>query len=522
MLRFPFALLASLSLLALGCGDDTSGGSDGTETSTGSSSTSGDGSTTNPDPSSSTSDGTTTSGADSSTTSADSTTSDATSSSTGDEAESSSSSSGGAAIEIDAITPEQGIVSTAATISGFGFGDVEGTVTVDGVAAAVTSWSDTAIDITIPDVFPGPRDVVVNTDDAATDTIGFEVVLPRTVYVHHDDGSSDTNAVTAFAMDAAGALAEVAGSPFATDSGSGGFGGDSSSVLLYRPTRKLFVAGATAIAVFDVDPVDGTLAAVAGSPFPTDGTRAFGMTISADGTHLYAANCESNDITGFDVVPETGAMTLMANSPFAAPSASCVDTPHMMQADTVLAVTDEGGRMHVYTVAADGSLTVTGQSPITTSADAFLSRADPSGSRIYIADTNDLGNRIDAWELDAAGAATQITGAPFADAQLNGPHTLRFASEGQRLYVGSWDGSEISMFDVDADSALSASGVAAYDLMTGNHSGLRFTGDEQFLLALTEGQQLHVLSVAADGSLTNTAGSPYTVFPSSSSLAIAD
>ena len=65
---------------------------------------------------------------------------------------------------ISSINPNSGSVGTEVAISGSNFGTSEGTVTFNGVDAAITSWSDTQIETTVPsDATTGP--VVVHTSD---------------------------------------------------------------------------------------------------------------------------------------------------------------------------------------------------------------------------------------------------------------------------------------------------------------------------------------------------------------------
>ena len=55
------------------------------------------------------------------------------------------------------VVPARGIVTTTLTLTGSGFGDVQGgsTVAIGGATATVTSWSATSIVTAIPDVLPG-------------------------------------------------------------------------------------------------------------------------------------------------------------------------------------------------------------------------------------------------------------------------------------------------------------------------------------------------------------------------------
>ena len=62
-------------------------------------------------------------------------------------------------------TPSEGTIGTEITITGSGFGDNKGKVLIGGVAAKVTSWTDTRITATVKKVpLPvGPLDVPITT-----------------------------------------------------------------------------------------------------------------------------------------------------------------------------------------------------------------------------------------------------------------------------------------------------------------------------------------------------------------------
>lgn len=122
-------------------GSSTSSGGSSTSSSSGSSaSSSSSGSST-----SSSSSGSSTSSSGSSTSSSASSGGSSTSSSSG----------GGNQPVINSLNPTSGIVGATVTISGSNFGSNQGSVIVDDDTATITSWSDSEIQITIPDPQPG-------------------------------------------------------------------------------------------------------------------------------------------------------------------------------------------------------------------------------------------------------------------------------------------------------------------------------------------------------------------------------
>jgi len=62
----------------------------------------------------------------------------------------------------------------------------------------------------------------------------------------------------------------------------------------------------------------GALTSITGSPFATPGKEAFSVAVDPSGKFVYLANESSNDVSGYTIIPTTGALTAMSGSPFAA------------------------------------------------------------------------------------------------------------------------------------------------------------------------------------------------------------
>lgn len=77
--------------------------------------------------------------------------------------------------DIAALQPAAGPAGTAVTITGTRFGAAPGTVTVRGVTASVTSWSDTRIVAVVPALSAGAAPVTVARSDESSDPMTFTV-----------------------------------------------------------------------------------------------------------------------------------------------------------------------------------------------------------------------------------------------------------------------------------------------------------------------------------------------------------
>ncbi|HET6936190.1 MAG TPA: beta-propeller fold lactonase family protein [Candidatus Angelobacter sp.] len=128
---------------------------------------------------------------------------------------------------------------------------------------------------------------------------------------------SGNNTVLSFTIGANGALAPVAGSPFATS------GTQPVSIAVDATTKFLYTAnaGSDNIDAFTLN--NGALTAVSGSPFasfPTATTKpqpSFAV-IDPTNTFLYVANKGTGNTSGFSINLADGTLTALANSPFGA------------------------------------------------------------------------------------------------------------------------------------------------------------------------------------------------------------
>jgi 6-phosphogluconolactonase len=112
--------------------------------------------------------------------------------------------------------------------------------------------------------------------------------------------------VSVFAIDPHdGGLRQVPGSPFFT-------GFNPYRIKVHPSGRFLFVTlwSTGQVAVQAIDPRTGRLTAVQGSPFAVDSDTPVDIAFNAGGTQAYVSNYDGNDITLFDVDTASGAMTL--------------------------------------------------------------------------------------------------------------------------------------------------------------------------------------------------------------------
>jgi 6-phosphogluconolactonase len=119
----------------------------------------------------------------------------------------------------------------------------------------------------------------------------------------------NANAVAAFTINNDGSLTSIAGSPF--PAGRGTFALNGAGGFLFA-TNNLDGT----ISSYNIDPSTGALAQVAGSPFA--GAVSSGDTVYSAGSVLFVPDAATNTIAGFAANPTTGVVGPFAGSPFQA------------------------------------------------------------------------------------------------------------------------------------------------------------------------------------------------------------
>ncbi|MGE3543460.1 MAG: IPT/TIG domain-containing protein [Kofleriaceae bacterium] len=338
------------------------------------------------------------------------------------------------------------MITAEITITGERFGEAQGagSVSFGGLAATITSWSDTSIVAVVPDRLPGAAPVVVATQSGQTDPRAFRVTLRPAVYLNNDSDDAGTNTLSMLAMDlASGTLTEIT-PPTPMGVATSGYGGCAQSIWVHEGTRRLFATGANAVAVFDIHPVTGALTPVIGSPFVT-GDRSFGVVTNTAGTRAFVANYGSSDISVFDVA-SNGALTGVPGSPFA--TTHQIDTLAIGLDDRFLFGNSYSSTFDVFAIASDGSL-----SPVDglTRQGGTTVAIRPGYNQLFVPL---IGGLLGVWNIDPlTGVATEATetGSPFA---LNPPMSSYvdspvFSVTGDRLYLAPDNGGSVLGFSLD-------------------------------------------------------------------------
>jgi len=152
--------------------------------------------------------------------------------------------------------------------------------------------------------------------------------------------------------------------------------------------RFLAVSHQASVSVFSISAVNGSLTAVAGSPFAKTGTGLVGgLDFNCDGTLLYAAEGgATSSITDAWSVDPSGALTPIVGSPFTV-AGNDSNVVFLTPDNTILYQSNQGSKdLNTFTVNPDGTLTSIGLASIAAGHTPAGLAGDNSGLFLFSAD----------------------------------------------------------------------------------------------------------------------------------------
>ena len=294
------------------------------------------------------------------------------------------------------------------------------------------------------------------------------------------------------------------------------------------------IGGPNSVTAFSVA-ANGVLTPIAGSPFLTGGTgnnlglfAANRSTICTMGNRLYVANDGSNNVTGFDINPATGFLTIVPGSPFATGgiangsgmSLDCTDDAKFL----IAAYANSSGpssNITVFSIAANGTLAPVPGSPFPAINQPRAIKVSPSSGFLFVAEGDNL---IEAFSISANGALTPVPGSPFpggATLPFSGVAGLEINCAGTLLFVplSGFPGG-VSVFNISPAGALTP--ISGSPFPTGGLNALAavLSPNEQFLFVSNQMSGITVHNVAGNGSLSLVPGSPFSAGASPQQLSI--
>jgi 6-phosphogluconolactonase (cycloisomerase 2 family) len=253
------------------------------------------------------------------------------------------------------------------------------------------------------------------------------------VYVTTQNSDSPSGGISGYSIHVGGVLTPVPGSPFAT--------GNEPWDVVVDPTGKFaYVADVGVndgmpgyVSAYKINPINGSLTSVAGSPFPAgDGPTT--IAVNPTDTFAYVTNVWDNTISGYAINAATGALTPIAGSPFAAgpdPRGIVIDLTgqfaYVTNLDSDLASTVSGYSINP----ASGALTQLAGSPWTAGSGPIWVAVNRTNNFLYV--TNFSSNNVYGYTINHnSGALTPVIGSPWTAA---GTEPVGVALKGKFAFV---------------------------------------------------------------------------------------
>ncbi len=342
---------------------------------------------------------------------------------------------------------------------------------------------------------------------------------PSLVYVNADITATGGNSVIALANDGRGNLSQILGSPFATGgTGVAGTGDpladaqwDSDGEVITNPAGTLLYAvngHSNNFSGFNINP-DGTLSLIAGSPFPSGGPQpsSLGFLDNALGNGVSTLVVANKDSDPFQTpsaptyatfrVGTTGVPTLNPGSIVTQPvgsSPSHLIVPAKSKRN-IFGILYFGKQVASYQLSKQGIITTL--SPLHIVGDPVGGVLHPKARFIYTTIANK--DRLVVLSYDAA---FNLSLTQTQDSPGNAPCWAAINKRGTRLYTGETLSGSVTVYDLSDPASptqiqhLVLSGATPFATHT------RLDPTEKFLYVLDRVGTLHVLDVAADGTLT--------------------
>lgn len=408
---------------------------------------------------------------------------------------------------VESVSPGSAVVGDTITILGESFGEFgpeeTNLVRIGGADATIVSWNPEEINATVPPgAYPGSRDVVVENGVGVSNAVALAVVLPRALYVNDD--INNNNVIEGFAISFDGTPAGLPASPWQQGVDGPGYGGYGGTLALDIARRRVLTTANSRLYAWDVDPATGALT-TSGSLTLTGTTLAYGAEIDASGAYGYVADYMNGAVQGA-VIASDGTLSAIAGSPFDAGATGTSRLAFSMDGAFLYANNEETFEISGYVVGANGVLAELPNSPYLGLGASFAFDRAPNADRFYLS----LGSYIAVYEPDAAGDLTENVALRETSP---GPAYLAFAGDGSRLFAAAQN--QLFVFDVApsgelvavADSPFSLTGVA-------NPTAVRASGDGSLILVKdVNAAEFGVFSINAAGVPEDIGGSPFPLQP---------
>ncbi len=357
------------------------------------------------------------------------------------------------------------------------------------------------------------------------------------LYVTTNDPASGRNAILAYRRAADGSLTALPGSPYIMG-GTGvtnpaqldGPDDDDQNITVSADHRFLYTvnSGSNTIVAFRINS-DGSLSAVPGSPFPSGGIEP--VSVGLAGSRLYVVNknqdpgqtqtVDGANYTVFDV-NSNGTLKFIPGSIVSAPKDASSSQALITRDSKFMIDAEEGSSLlRAFRIGANGLLTDVPGSPLSppvvngTQAAPLGLAMHPTQNLLYVGFVNVA--RLGVYSVDATtGALTLVTHVANSGNEIC---WLTATKDGKSLYTDNMASNSISHYSLtDPRNPVEVQHMVMRDAGSGGAFQLSFDPTEKLLYVVQQrttlnpadlkGNAIHVLNVAADGSLNEAPFSP--------------
>jgi 6-phosphogluconolactonase (cycloisomerase 2 family) len=333
-------------------------------------------------------------------------------------------------------------------------------------------------------------------------------------FIYTNDDVLGPNTVSAFRVNAGGALTPVTGSPFSTG-GSGVATGAYAASKIAIAGKFLYASNSanSTVAGFAINALSGGLAPIAGSPFSTSlAPNYMTLTATPNGAFLMAAVNEgsaSDRIEVLSVNPTTGVLTLVPDSPFFLPAGGHV---------TAMRVTPDGKYLYVacwydhpglyaFAIGSNGTLTplpntpFAGLRPVNVEIDCR--------NRFVFAPANAYETIVNVSTIGAGGVLTPISSSPVTVHPTSRGEGISLDPSGKFLFVSNF-ADAVTALNVATDGSLSLVSGSPFTVFGGFiPAGMAMNRKGNLLYVANTNKLVSGLAVSSSGALTPVLGSPF-------------
>ncbi|HKW97730.1 MAG TPA: beta-propeller fold lactonase family protein [Bryobacteraceae bacterium] len=345
-------------------------------------------------------------------------------------------------------------------------------------------------------------------------------------FIYTNDDTFTTNTVSGFSVGANGALTPISGSPFSTAGGGTGGGGFAvNRIVVSNGFLYASNGGTQNISAFSIDPNSGSLTPVVTSPYGVGTTTwtDISLAASANGKFLFAGVAATRTVLTFGIGAD-GSLTQVG-------SAAVPASPAGMKASAdgqYLAVglpADSGGAVAMFTVAANGALTMVNGVPFFDSGAGNLAGVDINcaSTHVFGGETVNGSTIVDAFNIGSGGVLSRVQGSPFAPGVGTNSSVVLLSPNDQFLFVSNQISKSVTVLSVNSAGTLTLVAGSPFSTTTSgsNPSGMATDQAGSFLFVASNTSLIDAFSIAANGSLSPVPGSPFNTNQSGGLLSLA-